>query len=150
MTWILFDGDVNGDGLTAHRCFMWMWSIAPSRRTGIPQIICEYRTMDGKISRKFYQVWNDGWAGQRGRQELTDLMRKLKLTAVPGEDWQDLIGRISGQDHPSIIVTQRSRKMPRYENVVQEFWKEDVKRIEEQAIKLREEADECRKRILGK
>lgn len=150
MTWILFEGDVNGDGLTARRCFMWLWSIVPSRKTGIPQIVCEYRTMDGKISRQFYQVWNEGWAGQKGRQRITELMRKLKLTIKPDEDWQNLVTRIAGCEHPEIIVTQRSKKMPRYENVVREFWEEDVKKIEEQARKLKEEADEHRKRILGK
>ena len=150
LTWVLFDGDVNGDGLTAHRCYTWLWTIAPSRRTGIPQIICEYRSMDGKVSRKFYQVWNEGWAGQKGREALTALMRKLRITASPDEDWQALIDRISACPYPEIIVTQRSKKMPRYENVVSEFWREDVERIEEQARKLKEEADEHRKRILGK
>ena len=150
MTWILFDGDVNGDGLTAHRCFMWLWTIVPSRKTGIPQIVCEYRTMDGKASRKFYQVWNEGWAGQKGRQGITELMRKLRLTAVADESWEALIARIAACPHPEIIVTQKDKKLHRYENVVREFWEEDVKRIEEQARKLKEEADEHRKRILGK
>ena len=150
MTWILFDGDVNGDGLTAHRCFMWLWTIVPSRKTGIPQIVCEYRTMDGKASRKFYQVWNEGWAGQKGRQGITELMRKLRLTAIADENWEALIARIAACPHPEIIVTQKDKKLHRYENVVREFWEEDVKRIEEQARKLKEEADEHRKRILGK
>ena len=150
MTWILFDGDVNGDGLTAHRCFMWLWTIVPSRKTGIPQIVCEYRTMDGCTSRKFYQVWNEGWAGQKGRQGITELMRKLRLTMVPDEGWQELVNRIAACPHPEIIVTQKDKKLHRYENVVREFWEEDVKRIEEQARKLKEEADEHRKRILGK
>lgn len=150
MTWVLFDGDVNGDGLTARRCYMWIWTIAPSRKTGIPQIICEYRTMDNRTSRKFYQVWNDGWAGQKGRQGLTELMRKLKITASPGEDWPDLIARISDHPCPEIIVTQMDKKLHRYENVVREFWEEDVREIEEKARKLKEEADEHRKRILGK
>ena len=150
MTWILFEGDVNGDGMTARRCFAWIWTIAPSRRTGIPQIICEYRTMDGKTSRKFYQVWNDGWPGQKGRQGLTALMRKLGVTASPDEDWQRLVDRIASCPCPEVIVTQKDKKLHRYENVVDEFWADDIARIEEEARKMKEEADERRKRILGK
>ena len=148
-TWILFEGDVNGDGLTARRCFQWIWTIAPSRRTGIPQIICEYRTMDGKTSRKFYQVWNEGWAGRKGQQGLLGMMAKLGLSPELDETWESMVGRISSQACPEIIVTQRDKKLHRYENVVEEFWEADVARIEEEARKAREEADERRKLILG-
>ena len=150
MTWILFDGDVNGDGLTAHRCFTWMWLITKSRKNALPMIVCEYRTVDNRSPKRFYCVWHEGWAGKRGRDDLMAIARKLGVAIQPDWGWEEILAEISRHDHPEIIVTQRDRKNPRYERIVNEFWPEDVRRIEEQARKLKEEADEHRKRILGK
>ena len=150
MTWILFDGDVNGDGLTARRCFTWLWLITKSRKNGTPMIYCECRTVDNRSPKRFYCVWHEGWAGQKGRSELTALMRRLGITPQPEWGWEDIVAEISRHPHPEIIVTQRDKKNPRYERIINEFWPKDVRRIEEQARKIQEEADEHRKRILGK
>ena len=150
MSWVLFEGDVNGDGLTAHRCFTWLWTISASRKNAIPMIVCEFRTMDNRSPKRFYCVWHEGWAGQKGRNDLMDLVRKLGIVIQPDWDWERIVTEISRHPNPEIIVTQRDKKNPRYERIVSEFWEDDVRRIEAQARKLKEEADEHRKRILGK
>ncbi len=149
MTWVLFGGDVNGDGPSAYRVIGWTWQIVESRTSHREQIRCTYSIIGNARPSKYYLVWHEGWAGQKGRTELTALMRRLGVVWSPDDDWNDIVGKIADKKAPEYIVTRRNRKNPKYEDIVTELYEDDVERLEKEAEKAREKADEHRKRILG-
>ena len=149
MTWALYDGDVNGDGLMSSKVIGWTWQVVESRTSHTPQIRCTYSIMGSARPSKYYLVWHDGWAGQNGRAELQLLMRRLGVTASPDDDWQEIIDKIAEKDAPVYIITRRNRKNPKYMDIVSELYRDDVEKLQGEIREMEAKADEHRKRTLG-
>lgn len=159
LTWILYEGDVNGDNYEKHECWKWVWYITESRKNAIPMIVCECRTNDGAgIERRFYCIWHEGWIGSRAQKDLMEL--GARLGAPLPDDWDDCIHdvdevegyiqRIEAMEHPSIVITKRSETNHRYRNIVRMLWDKDIEAIRQQAEREREVIENARKNLLGR
>lgn len=146
-TWVLYEGDVNGDNYERHTVWKWSWYITKSRKNAIPMIVCEMRIDNGAdIVRKFFFVWHER-GSQRAIRELTALGQKVG--APLSDDWEKYISGIEQCEHPEIIITKRSEQNRKWRNVVRMFWKDDIERLKEEARKEREVIENARKRMLG-
>ena len=148
LTWILYEGDVNGDNYEKHECWKWSWYITNSRKNAIPMIVCECRTNDGPgIERRFFLVWHDGWAGNKARQDLMEL--GSRVGAPLSDDWEKYIQGIEEKEHPAIVITKRSSSNKRYKNIVRMLWDDDIAEIRKKAEEEKEVVENARKNLLG-
>ena len=146
-TWVLYEGDVNGDNYERHTVWKWSWYIKESNKTSIPMIVCEMRIDNGAgIIRRFFFVWHER-ISQRAIRELQEVGNKVG--APLSDDWEEYIRGIEEREHPEIIITRRSDTDKRYSNVVKMFWKDDLEKLRLQAEKEKEVIEDARKRILG-
>ena len=146
-TWVLYEGDVNGDNFERHTVWKWSWYITESRKNATPMIVCEMRIDDGAdIRRKFFFVWHEKLS-QRAIRELLALGQKVG--APLSDDWAEYIAGIEACEHPEVIITKRSEQNRRWQDVIRMFWKDDIEKLREEAKKEKEVIENARERMLG-
>lgn len=150
MTWILYDGDVNGDGLEKYEVTMWIWHISESRSNGTPMIVCDYRISNSvQIIRKFYTIWHERSGGYALKKLKADLKRAGIDNIDINTDFPLLMDQLNAIMPPKILIAKRSESNPKYREVKEILFEEDIKRIQEQAEKEKKEVENARARLYG-
>ena len=146
-TWVLYEGDVNGDNYERHTVWKWTWHITNSRKNAIPMIVCEMRIDEGAdIVRKFFFVWHE----KMSQKSISELLAIGQKAGAPiSDDWEKYIYGIEKCEPPEIIITKRSEQNRRWRNVVRMFWEDDITKLKEEARKEKEVIENARKRMLG-
>lgn len=149
--WQLFDGDVNGGGVTAYPVYSWLWMIKPSRRTGIDMIVADYviHASIGRQVSEYYCVNHQGWAGDNARLQLMRLAKRVGVS--PAQDsFQTLIDLISDHEPPAyVLVSEDSKAGKRYKRIVRKIWKDEYEEMMKEKKAQEELLNETRQRLLS-
>lgn len=156
LTWVLYDGDVNGDGLEKHKIWKWSWMITNSRKNNTPMIVCEFRTNGNDRISRYFLVWHE----RMRKKSIVELIKVAKKAGVDlaedyfdelkeEDDWWNLIWAIEAGKRPEIIIAKRSEQDRRYRNIVHMLWEEDIEALKAEAEKEREVIEDARRKLLG-
>ena len=156
LTWVLYDGDVNGDGYEKHSVWKWSWMITPSRKNNTPMIVCEFRTNGNDRISKYFFVWHE----RMRRKSIIELMKVARKAGVDladdfcndiqsEDDWWQLISVIEACERPQVIITKRSEQDRRYKNIAYMLWASDIEELKEEAEKEKEVIEDARRKLLG-
>lgn len=156
LTWVLYDGDVNGDGYEKHSVWKWSWMITPSRKNNTPMIVCEFRTNSNDRISKYFFVWHEKMR-RKSIVELMKVARKAGVDLADGfcddiqseDDWWQLISVIEACEMPQMIITKRSEQDRRYKNIAYMLWASDIEELKGEAEKEKEVIEDARRKLLG-
>ena len=156
LTWVLYDGDVNGDGYEKHSVWKWSWMITQSRKNNTPMIVCEFRTNGNDRISKYFLVWHE----RMRRKSIVELIKVARKAGVDladdfcddiqsEDDWWQLISVIEACEMPQMIITKRSEQDRRYKNIAYMLWRSDIEELKAEAGKEREVIEDARRKLLG-
>ncbi len=156
LTWVLYDGDVNGDGYEKHSVWKWSWMITSSRKNNTPMIVCEFRTNGNDRISKYFFVWHE----RMRRKSIIELIKVARKAGVDladdfcndiqsEDDWWQLISVIEACERPQVIITKRSEQDRRYKNIAYMLWASDIEELKGEAEKEKEVIEDARRKLLG-
>lgn len=156
LTWVLYEGDVNGDGYEKNTVWKWSWMITQSRKNNTPMIVCEFRTNSNERISKYFFVWHE----RMRRKSIVELIRIARKAGADLSDdfcdeirtedeWWQLISVIEACEMPQIIITKRSEQDRRYKNIAYMLWKSDIEELRNEAEKEKEVIEDARRKLLG-
>ncbi len=141
-TWVLYDGDINGDGLEKHQPWMWRWMVTESREKHTPMVVCEFRVENSESIRMFFFPWHER-LGQRDIRRLLDIAKNAN--AAISDDWYIFVENIQNGERPEYIITKRDEKNRKYRKVVKMLWKIEMDGIRAEYEKEKEAVENARR-----
>lgn len=144
--WMLFDGDVNGDGKERIEIWRWVFIFTPSRTSGKPMFRLEYVSTTNKSISEFFCVFHaeKPFVRESAVKKVARLAAKCKVefpqelwTSMDSEEWQAFMGKLQQCEPPRYVYIQPDPKNPRYKRITDKLWAEDVEEILEE-MKARE------------
>lgn len=145
-TWMLFDGDINGDGLQRWTTAFWVWEKTTSRTSGKPMVTCTYWPQETqyKTFTEFFLLWHNGYVQKRSVQELKKLCAKVGIEWE--EDIDSLLEKLKNSQMPVYFFTQKDGK---YDRIAYKLWNDDVEELLKEKAEKDRILNEARSNILA-
>lgn len=147
-TWMLFDGDINGDGIQRWTITTAIWSKTESRTSGKPMLTCTYWTKESEYKQftEFYLLWHNGYAQKKSKNELRNICYKSNIEYTEEDNFNILIDKLKSAKFPMFIFTQKHGK---YDRIVNKLYEDDVKTLVIQKEKRERTLNEAKSKIFA-
>lgn len=147
--WALFNGDVNGDELSAYPVYSWLWMIKQSRKSGKDMITADYVVHQGALRQvtEYYCVFHEGWAGENAQRHIMEICKETGTNPAQ-HTWQELIDEIAAKEPPAyILVEDQESNGRKYKRIVQKIWQYQLDKMTKEMNEQEELRNETRKHL---
>lgn len=145
-TWMLFDGDINGDGLKRWTVTSWLWAVSTARTSGKQMLTCTFwvREASYKFFTEYFLLWHEGYVKKRSFNELKNVCSKVGI--MFDDDIESLVDLLNKAEFPQFIFTQKDGK---YDKITTKLYADDVKALLEQKEERERVLHEAKSRIFA-